>query len=192
MLQELFTQIANNTILDWLAFLFGVAQVVLALKNKRINFVAGIISVALYVYIFYKAGLFAESFLNFYYLIVSIWGLIAWQQNTRTNTISQCTKNDYIIAFVIFASASILQFVILKNYTTSTVPLADSLVSSMAWAGTWLLAKRKVQNWVLLNISNAFAIPLFIYKQLYLVAILYVVFFIIAIFGYKQWQKEAQ
>jgi nicotinamide mononucleotide transporter len=53
----------------------------------------------------------------------------------------------------------------------------------------WLLARRKIENWILLNISNAFGIPLLLYKQLPLFAALNVFLFVIAVQGYYQWKK---
>ena len=51
----------------------------------------------------------------------------------------------------------------------------------------WLLAKRKVENWILLNISNLFAIPLLWYKHLIMFSALTLFLFIVAIFGYFDW-----
>jgi nicotinamide mononucleotide transporter len=65
----------------------------------------------------------------------------------------------------------------------------DAWVSATAWAGMWLLAKRKIENWILLNISNAFAIPLLFYKQLPLYALLTAFLFIVAVLGYFDWMK---
>jgi nicotinamide mononucleotide transporter len=65
-LEHIEQQLKATTIIEWLAFLFGVAQVILALKNKAINFYAGILSVCLYIYVFYTYGLYAESILNLY------------------------------------------------------------------------------------------------------------------------------
>jgi nicotinamide mononucleotide transporter len=62
-------------------------------------------------------------------------------------------------------------------------------VSATAWAGMWLLSKRKIENWVLLNVSNFFAIPLLLYKQLPLFAALTSFLFLVAIFGYLDWRK---
>jgi nicotinamide mononucleotide transporter len=78
---------------------------------------------------------------------------------------------------------------LLKQYTPSTVPYWDAWVSATAWAGMWLLAKRKIENWILLNVSNAFAIPLLLHKQLPLYAGLTLFLFIVAVFGYIKWNK---
>jgi len=69
------------------------------------------------------------------------------------------------------------------------VPAWDAWVSATAWAGMWLLAKRKVENWILLNISNAFAVPLLLYKSLPLYAVLTVILFVVACFGYFDWRR---
>jgi nicotinamide mononucleotide transporter len=65
----------------------------------------------------------------------------------------------------------------------------DSFVAATAWAGMWLLAKRKLENWVLLNISNIVAIPLLFYKHLPLNALLTLFLFIVAVMGYFRWKK---
>ncbi len=192
MLQEFIDQLSANRLIDWLAFIFGLAQVALAWKHSKYNFIAGIISVALYIYIFAKAGLYAESVLNIYYLIISVYGVLAWQQASKQQAVGKANAKQWTNTQVIFITAFLLQSYILKKYTDSTVPYIDSLVSSIAWAGTYLLTQRKIENWILLNISNAMAIPLFVYKNLYLVALLYLLFFIIAIFAYLQWKKDLE
>ena len=81
-------------------------------------------------------------------------------------------------------------YIILKYFTPSTVPHWDALVSATAWAGMWLLARRKVENWILLNISNAFAIPLLFQKALPLYGLLTIFLFIVAVQGYYSWRKK--
>jgi nicotinamide mononucleotide transporter len=72
--------------------------------------------------------------------------------------------------------------------TNSTVPVLDSFVSASACAGMWLLARRKVENWLLLNLSNVVAIPLMVYKGYYVTAGLTIVLFVVAIFGFMHWR----
>jgi nicotinamide mononucleotide transporter len=80
-------------------------------------------------------------------------------------------------------------YIILEHFTDSDVPIMDAFVSSTAWAGMWLLAKRKLENWVWLNVSNLVAIPLLFHKNLAMFALLTVFLFVIAIFGYLDWKK---
>jgi nicotinamide mononucleotide transporter len=167
-------------------------QVVLALKNNVINFYAGIVSVSLYTILFFQSGLFAESALNFYYLLISVWGIFSWQKNNSDNLISitHCDKKDWQKVLIICIVSMFIIYLVLKHFTNSNVPFWDSLVSALAWSGTWLLIKRKVENWILLNVSNAIAIPLFINKQLELTAFLTLIFFLVATKAYFDWKKK--
>ncbi|GBL34439.1 nicotinamide riboside transporter PnuC [Filimonas sp.] len=188
--QHIRLQLQATTLVEWFAFFFGVAQVVLALKNKTLNFYAGIISVCLYIYVFYSFGLYAESLLNIYYLIVSIAGIFLWQQK-NLQSITFTRSGEWMIAAAIALVSWGLLFFILKQFTPSTVPFLDAIVTATAWAGTWLLIKRKVENWTVLNISNLVAIPLQFYKGLELTSLLTCIYVVIAILGYFQWKRSA-
>lgn len=184
-------EIKSTPLLEWIGVVFGIAEVLFARANKIWLYPCGIISVVLSTYIFFEAGLYAESGLNLYYLIMSIYGWWWWvnRKNHTAPPISKCNKTDWLITSAIVLIAFITLYIILSQFTNSTVPIADAWVSATAWAGMWLLAKRKIENWLLLNISNIFAIPLLIYKGLPLYALLTVFLFVIAILGYRDWNK---
>ena len=187
----LWEQIKQTGWLEWLGVGFGVAEVLFAKANKIWLYPAGIISVIITIYLFYVVGLYAESALNIYYLIMSIWGWWLWIYRKDKAPLPVTTSNtkDKKITAAIVVTAFIFLYLILKNFTDSRVPLFDAWVSATAWAGMWLLAKRKLENWIWLNISNAFAIPLLFYKELSLYALLTVFLFVIAIQGYFKWKK---
>src|SRR5690606_39204288 len=160
--------------------------------NSEFLYPTGIISTSLYIYIMSSVGLYAESALNGYYLIMSIYGWIRWginKEGKNAAAISYCDTKDWAITFAIVILGFAILCVVLSNYTDSDVPTADALVSAFAWAGMWLLARHKIENWILLNISNAIAIPLLVYKGIPLTALLTVVLFIVAVLGYLRWRK---
>ena len=184
-------QFDTTSMLEWIAFVFALGQVILALFNTRLNFVAGIISVTLYTCLFYKAGLFAESILNAYYLGISIWGILYWKSGmNQERKISQANNKDWLTTGIIVVIAWCCIYFVLVKFTSSTVPLQDALVASIAWAGTWLLLKRKVENWIVLNISNCIAIPLQYYKGLELTALLTIIYVVVAVLGFFTWRKK--
>jgi nicotinamide mononucleotide transporter len=121
---------------------------------------------------------------------MSVYGWIFWLTK-RGNTavkITWTSKKELIIVGLIVFVGWLVLYLVLKHFTDSTVPVWDSFVSSTAWAGMWLLARRKIENWVLLNISNLFAIPLLFHKNLPLFGLLTFFLFIIAIWGYFEWR----
>jgi nicotinamide mononucleotide transporter len=122
---------------------------------------------------------------------MSVYGWWHWikKRHLPPVKITYCNRKEWIIVIAIVSAGFALLAWLLSHFTTSTVPFWDGWVSATAWAGMWLLAKRKIENWILLNISNAFAIPLLLYKQLPLYAGLTLFLFIVAIFGYIQWRR---
>lgn len=187
-------QIKDTAALQWVAVIFGVTEVLLAKKNNVLLYPAGIISSALSIFLLVDALLYAEAALSTYYVVMSIYGWIYWmrRKNEPPVKITYSTKRDWTITLVIsFGGWAILYF-ILKNYTNSDVPLMDAWISSTAWAGMWLLARRKIENWILLNVSNLFAIPLLFYKNLPLFGMLTAFLFVVACFGYFEWKKKAE
>lgn len=187
-MQEILQQ---TTWQEWLGVCFSVVQVLLARKNNSNNYLFGIAGILLSLYVMFFAKLYAEFTLNLYYLVMSIYGWLYWKFGKRkTETaISETTNQEKLITVGIVVGTFSLFWYFLTQFTDSDVPILDSLVSAFAWAGMWLMARRKIENWVLLNMSNMIAIPLLIHKGLYLYAILTAFLFIVAISGYLEWRK---
>lgn len=176
---------------EWLGVFFSIFQVLLARKNNSNNYLFGIAGISLSLYVMFFAKLYAEFTLNLYYLVMSIYGWLYWKFGKRQSetVISETTNQEKLITAGIVIGTFSLFWFFLTHFTDSDVPILDSLVSAFAWAGMWLMARRKIENWILLNVSNIIAIPLLIHKDLYLYAILTAFLFIVAISGYLEWRK---
>ncbi|MCC8410454.1 nicotinamide riboside transporter PnuC [Mucilaginibacter sp. UR6-1] len=190
---ELFiTQIKETGPLQWIATIFGMAEVLLAKRNNILLYPAGIIGIVLSLYLLVDVRLYAEAALNMYYLVMSIYGWVYWmkKRDEPPVEISYANRNEWYVTLAISLGGWAVLYLLLKYFTPSDVPILDSFVSSTAWAGMWLLARRKIENWVLLNISNFVAVPLLFYKGLPLFACLTIFLFVVAIFGYFDWKKK--
>jgi nicotinamide mononucleotide transporter len=180
------------SLLEIVAVAFGVTEVLLSYRNNVLLYPAGIISCGLSIWLMSRAGLYAESVLSAYYLVMSFYGWYKWMQRSQKAEhlrITACTPRDWrIVAGICVVSFAVLFFT-LKAFTDSTVPYMDAFVSATAWAGMWLLARRKLENWVLLNISNIVAIPLLFYKHLPLMGLLTAFLFTVAVLGYFRWKR---
>jgi nicotinamide mononucleotide transporter len=190
--QVFVSELKLTGIWQWIAVLLGVAEVLLAKANKILLYPAGILASAISMYLLAEAGLYAECGLNGYYIVMSIYGWWHWtrKKDAPPVKITYCTKRDWQIVVVMTIAGYVLLELVLDHLTPSTVPELDALVSATAWVGTWLLAKRKIENWILLNISNIIAIPLLWHKQLPLFSLLTLFLFIVAVQGYFSWRKK--
>jgi nicotinamide mononucleotide transporter len=176
---------------EWFGVFFSIFQVLLARKNNSNNYLFGIAGISLTLYVMMQSKLYAEFTLNLYYLVMSIYGWLYWKfgkQQSETK-ISETTNQEKLITAGIVVGTFSLFYIFLTHFTDSDVPVLDSLVSAFAWAGMWLMARRKIENWILLNVSNIIAIPLLIHKELYLYAGLTAFLFVVAISGYIEWRK---
>lgn len=185
-------QVRQTSYLEWLASGFSTISVLLANRNHVWLYPTGIAGIVLYIYLMAVGGLYAESALNVYYLVMSIYGWVRWHnkhESENAASISYNSTRDWVITISIVGFGWLILYYVLSRYTDSTVPMWDAIVASAAWAGMWLLAKHKIENWVLLNISNAIAIPLLIKKGFAVTSILTVILFIVAVVGYFNWRR---
>jgi len=184
-------QFIHTSIIEWIAVGFGVSEVLLAKRNNIWLYPTGIISILLSMFLLLQVKLYAETLLSMYYLVMSVYGWVLWKKRKEAGQlkVSWCSNRELIIAVLISTIGFLILYLVLKHFTDSDVPVWDAFVSSTAWAGMWLLAKRKIENWIFLNISNIFAIPLLIHKKLAMFAVLTTILFIVAIFGFLEWKK---
>ncbi|MDO3626580.1 nicotinamide riboside transporter PnuC [Mucilaginibacter sp. BT774] len=183
-------QIKETTWLQWAAVVLGVAEVLFARVNNIWLYPTGIAGTVISIYLLLAVQLYAESALNLYYLLMSIYGWIHWinKRNEPPVKITWCKGREWTISLAITFVGWLVLYLLLKNFTPSNVPVWDAWVSSTAWAGMWLLARRKIENWIFLNISNLFAIPLLFYKGLPMFAVLTLFLFIVAFWGFFEWK----
>ena len=190
-LNNIFHALKETSWLERFSVICGIIQVLLSKNNKVSNYLFGILGIISGMMVLFSAGLYAEIALQIYYLVMSIYGWWFWMSNktAKEQPISNTTKAEWKVVLTIVFAGFFLFYFLLQSITDSDVPVWDAWVTSTAWAGMWLLAKRKIENWILLNISNLFAIPLLIHKDLYLFAALTTFLFVIAIFGFLKWKN---
>lgn len=188
MMQDILQQIS---LAQWFGVLFSVLQVTLAARNNSINYLFGIAGILLSLYVMFNAKLYADFTLSLYYLVMSIYGWAFWKYGKKKTEvqISFTTTKEKGITAGIVVGTFLFFWLFLTHFTDSDVPIWDSVVTAFGWAGMWLMAKRKIENWIILNISNIISIPLMLHKDLPLYALLTAFLFVMAIFGYLKWYK---
>jgi nicotinamide mononucleotide transporter len=198
LIQLFLEQVKETTPLQWIAVVMGCAEVLLARVNNVWLYPTGIIGTVLGIYLLFDVKLYADCALNVYYVVMSFYGWYYWikKADKPPVKIAWNSRNEWIVTIAIsvggtmflYYCLTVLLFVF-KNYTPSNVPFWDAFISATAWAGMWLLARRKIENWLLLNLSNIFAIPLLFYKHLPLFGALTIFLFIIGTWGFVDWVK---
>ncbi|MDY0076612.1 MAG: nicotinamide riboside transporter PnuC [Bacteroidales bacterium] len=193
---ELFLQnIRQTTLIEVIAVVFGLLSVWYSKKINILVFPTGIISVLIYVYITFFAKLYADMFINFVYFSMSVYGWYHWThpiEGKEERPVTFASRIQNLGGLL----ATVLLFVtmryILMNFTDSNVPTIDALTTAIFMVGMWLMAIKKVENWIYWIVGDIISVPLYFYKGLVFTSFQFAVFLIIAVAGYLVWRKEAQ
>ncbi len=191
--QTLYDNVLQSSWLEAVAVFFGLLSVWYAKKENILVYPTGIISVLIYVYICQGVKLYADMAINAFYFVMSVYGWYKWtrkDENQHVRPIAFATKVEWIISV---AGSVLLFFLIayfLRNFTDSNVPNWDALTTAIFIIGMWLMAWKKIENWLFWIAGDLISIPLYAYKGLVLTSFQYTVFLILAISGYLEWRRK--
>ncbi len=183
------------TWLEAFAVFLGIASVFYSMKVNILVYPTGIISTLIYVWICFQYKLYADMGINAYYFGMSVYGWYVWthpKEGAAEVPVTWMKAKGWLIALVILLFSYLLLSYVLVNFTDSDVPYWDSFTTASAFVGMWLMAKKKVENWIFWIITDFVAIPLYFYKGLILTSFQYLFFTVLAIMGLIAWIKSAR
>jgi len=189
----LYQNLVDSSILEAIAVFFGILSVWYAKKENILVFPTGIISVVIYIYICFFAKLYADMGINFVYFVMSVYGWYMWSRKDESKPllpIRWCTKKEHLISAAMLIGFFFILSYFLSNYTDSNVPIIDSATTSIFIVGMWLMARKKIENWIYWIIGDLISIPLYFYKDLALTSIQFTVFLVLAILGFIEWRRK--
>ena len=197
MLDFLFSQYNEYSVffifLEITAVLFGVVSVLFARKNNILVYPTGLISTLIFIYILYNFKLYGEFIINIYYSIMSILGWYFWSRRNNGQEefpISIMNSKEYKISAIIF-TVTLLFIALVYHFFdkfTNLTAYVDAFTTALFFVGMWLMAKRKIENWIVWIIADIISVPLYFFKGLTVSSLQFIVFTIIAVLGYIEWK----
>ena len=185
-----------DIVLEFLAFWFGIISVIFAKKQNILVYPTGIICTIITMYLMYKVSLLGHILVNLLYTIISFFGWWNWsrrENNDLVVKVSKFTSNDlskslFIFFFIVFVAYFAHDF-FATNFEGQIKEL-DILTSGIFVTAMWLMANKKLENWILWIIGNVITIPLYLSSDKIILSIQYVIFTILAIQAYIEWKKS--
>lgn len=184
----------TDILLEGIAVFLGLSSVWFAKQDKVWVYPTGMISTAIYVYLLLKAGLLGDFLINAYYFIMSIYGWIFWTQQKegkvlhQIDAINSYEKKSCFYLFMLSLLFIGVLYLFFDRLDSWSAPL-DTLTTAIFFVGMWLMARRKITHWIFWIVGDLISIPLYFYKGLALTSLQYIIFTLIAIFGYIEWKK---
>ncbi len=184
-------------VLELTAIIFGLLSVWFAKKDNIWVFPTGIINTVIYTYLLWKWSLLGDMMINFYYAVMSIYGWYHWTRKKEDVVAFPISKmNPYEmkvsgLIFVLTIGFVVAVYTFFDKFTHWT-SYVDTFVTGIFFAGMWLMARRKIENWIFWIIGDIISIPMYYVKGYSFTSIQYLIFTIIAIFGYLEWKSTLQ
>lgn len=181
--------------LEALGVFLGLASVWYAKQNKIWVYPSGMISTAIFVYLLWKWGLLGDMLINAYYFIMSAYGWYFWTQKREKETVNpiakMTVKESYLgILFFLLSLLGVYYVYLFFDMWQNWTAYIDTFTTALFFVGMGLMARRKIEHWLFWIIGDFISIPLYFYKGLTLTSLQYIIFTIIAIYGYRAWKKE--
>jgi nicotinamide mononucleotide transporter len=181
--------------ITWIEFfgvLFNLLGVWLTIKKNKYCFPVGIVGVGLYVVFYFQAKLYADTLLQIFYIGLLAYGWVQWnkQAGGQEFTVTRVKPHQWLFLGLIGIGSTLLIGTVFHTFTDAALPYLDALLTSMSLIAQWLVAKKKLENWLVWIVADIIYVGLFIFKQTFPTAILYFIFILLAIAGYVNWKKK--
>jgi len=184
-----------HIVLEIIGVIFGLLSVWFSKQNNIWVYPTGMISTSIYVYLLFQWGLIGDMMINGYYFIMSVYGWYVWTRkidSTHFTPISRTSLKEHKISAIIFIGTLVFVYIVYQAFDkwTSWTAYVDTITTAIFFVGMWLMAKRKIENWLYWIIGDIISVPLYFYKGFTFTSLQYLIFTLIAIFGYFAWKKN--
>ncbi|WP_051718804.1 nicotinamide riboside transporter PnuC [Hymenobacter sp. IS2118] len=182
-----------TTPLELVAVVTGFACVWLAARESLWNFPVAIVSCLLFVFVYFKAKLYADCGLQGLFILLSGYGWYEWLYGGRNATelgVSHTRGREWLLgaAFAAFFTLGFGYY--LHSSTDAAFPYIDSFTTGASIVAQYLLTRKRLENWLLWLLVDVIYVPVLWYKELYFVSLLYFLYLALAAYGYWQWRRE--
>jgi nicotinamide mononucleotide transporter len=189
--QLVWNQLLASSLLEWAGVVTGFLCVYLAAKQHVLNWPTAIISTLIYCFIYFDAKLYGDSGLQVYFLITCVYGWYYWikRKQSHAKPIVSLRGFEYLWVVLAIGALTLLLGAFLDKFTNTDVPYIDGACTAISFVAQLLLTRKVLQNWILWIIVDICYVPLLLYKNLALTALLYAFYLILATIGYLDWLR---
>ena len=177
------------------AALLAITYLLLAMRQDARCWIAWIISSLMYLFVMYSAGLYMEAGLQIFYLLMGFYGLYQWQYkplNNESLKIKVWPKTTHMMCLTILFLLATASGYILSSNTDAVSPYIDAFTTWGAIIASYMVAKKILENWIYWFVVDFVSVFLFVSRELYPTALLFCLYLVLVIFGYRSWKNEWQ
>jgi len=205
----------STTPLELISFVLSIATVLLNIRRKHWAWLFAIVSSAMYGIVFFGTRLYGDAGLQGVFIVAAAWGWYQWLKGGRSVggaaadastsvtadmadaagaplVVTRLDRAGWTRALAGWALGYLLLWAFLAHVTDTDVPGTDAFLTAGSLLGTLLTARKKVENWHVWIVVDVIYVGLYIHKHLYLTAVLYALFVVLAVLGLRVWRRAAR
>ena len=194
MIDSVAAALAAISVTELSAVALAVAYLVLAIRQNLYCWLAALVSSFLYMGLFFRAQLYMESILQIFYVVMAIYGWYQWRYGglqRRGVRISVWTLRRHGLALTGIGIMTLL-FGWGMSHTDAAFPFVDSFTTVAAIVTTYMVARKVLENWGYWFVIDGISVYLYISRELYLTALLFVFYLVLIIIGFRAWWRDYQ
>lgn len=183
-----------DLVLEILGFTIGLLYLWWEYHADAKVWIASVVMPAISMWIYYSKGLYADFGINIYYLLIAVYGFVSWTRGSSKskNGSLRITHIGWLTGVAAVCATLLLWWFIwwiLVTFTDSTVPVADAFTTSLSIVGLWMLARKYVEQWLAWFVVDIVCYALYYYKGINFYCILYGIYTIVALLGFRKWLR---
>ena len=190
-MQKIIEAFALMSSWEILAVAFGIAYVLLAAKESLWTWLFAFLGTLIYTILFWEGALLSSSLLNFYYMVMAIYGFILWRggKSGKELEVSSYRFNNHMEIITTGIFISLVVGYLSDTYTQAHFAYIDSFILIFSVIATWMLANKILENWLYWIVIDSAAVFLYFKSEYYATVVLFIIYVILAFWGYYSWRK---
>lgn len=192
--------------LELIGVILGLIYIYMEFRASIHLWVVGAIMPAVYAVVYFQAGVYAQCSIQIYYIIAAIYGWWTWKQARErgeataddTQGITRISMLGFTLLLLLSLIPSVPLYFLLSPLNADTiVTLLDAYIAGLSMIAMWMLSKKFAEQWLLWLIVDITCVVFYIYlsltteTSLYATALLYLLYSILALVGYRKWRQLA-
>ena len=180
---------------ELLAATLGLVSITMQIRQSLWYWPVSIAMTAMYIAVYIDQTLYAETLLQVYFLLMCLYGWWSWKRGGEQNAelaVSRLSAGKWPLVLTVILLLFVTLGALMSRFTNNDAPWIDALVTAISFVATWLLARKKLENWLLWIVANLLSIGLYWHKAMYPTLVLFIVLVVLAFVGHQRWRRELE
>jgi nicotinamide mononucleotide transporter len=191
--EQLSTALAALSVWETAAVALAILYLILVIRQNIWCWAAAIASTTIYIFLMYRAALYMESALQFFYIAIAVYGWRQWRAGGPehdTLAVSTWPPQRHLTATASILVLAAISGMLLTHFTEAALPYLDSFTTWGAIVTTWMVARKILENWIYWFVIDSVSVYLYISRELYLTSGLFLLYLVLIVIGYRAWRRS--